>query len=157
MEFPICWGPPLPPKVFNLKIKISHSVFGLLRGKIEMPKNNFEDIKKMQIFNMLGGRGVNQHVENSICFLHLLFESFSEYLRYPNFNLRSYALGFDIQINNLKLSLKLSLKFKLNSISNHCNRCNFHFGLGTSIMVGSLPCVSHKRVNYFDIKPKKVF
>ena len=53
-----------------------------LRGKkknvLELPKNDFKHIKKMQIFHILGegGRGVNQHMENSICFLHLLFESF---------------------------------------------------------------------------------
>ena len=41
---------------------------------IELPKNHFKDVKKkLQIFHMLGG-GVNQHMENSICFLQILFE-----------------------------------------------------------------------------------
>ena len=35
----------------------------------------------MQIFHTLGGElGVNQHMENSIWFLHLLFESFPQYI-----------------------------------------------------------------------------
>ena len=49
-----------------------------LRGKnenvLEWPKNHFKDIKKLQIFHMLGG--VNQHMENSICFVQIIFESF---------------------------------------------------------------------------------
>ena len=44
---------------------------------IELPKNHFKDVKKVQIFHMLGeGGGGNQHMENSICSLQILFESF---------------------------------------------------------------------------------
>ena len=45
-------------------------------------QNEFEAI--LQIFHILGGegaRGVNQLMENSICFLQILFESFPKFER----------------------------------------------------------------------------
>ena len=62
------------------------SIFGLLRGKIknvlELPKNHFNDVKKVADFPYVkGGRGVNQHIENSICFVVFIFESFPKVVR----------------------------------------------------------------------------
>ena len=44
---------------------------------IELPKNHFKDVKKVADFPYVRrGGGGNQHMENSICFLQILFESF---------------------------------------------------------------------------------
>ena len=43
-----------------------------------MPKSHFKDVKKLQIFHILGGvGGVNQHMENSICsnIMHFFYAS----------------------------------------------------------------------------------
>ena len=45
------------------------------RNVLELPKNHFKDIKKVADFPYVKG-GVNQHMENSIRFLQIIFESF---------------------------------------------------------------------------------
>ena len=54
-------------------------IFGLLRGKnenvLQLPKNHFKDLKVAD-FPHVREEGVNQHMENSICFLQIFFESF---------------------------------------------------------------------------------
>ena len=49
---------------------------GKNKNVLEWPKNHFKDVNKVADFPYVRGGGVNQHMENSVCFLHIIFESF---------------------------------------------------------------------------------
>ena len=63
-----------------MNCKIFLSIFGILRGKNEKSQNESEIIfRQLKItidFPYVGRGGVNQHMENSICFVVFIFESF---------------------------------------------------------------------------------
>ena len=57
---------------------LNYIILHLQFNVLELPKNHFKNVKKVADFPYVrgGGGGFNQHMENSICFLQILFESF---------------------------------------------------------------------------------